>query len=64
VLLAGIFAVVAEDDGLPWAVAALAAGALGSVATSELAKREAETVEEVGAVPTARGVATPAGVAP
>ena len=64
VLLASIFAVVAEDEGLPWAVAALAAGALGSAATSELAKREAESVEEVGAVPTVRGVATPAGAAP
>ncbi|MEX2195037.1 MAG: DoxX family protein [Thermoleophilaceae bacterium] len=59
VLLAGIFAIVAEDDGLPWAIGALAAGAAGSFATTALAEREAETVEEEAVVREAPRVVAP-----
>src|SRR3954469_15364286 len=45
VLLAAVFAVVEEDAGLGWALASLGAGAVGSLALSELAKRAAEQPE-------------------
>ena len=57
VLLAGVFTVVAEENGLPWALGQLAAGAIGSTAMTELARREAESVEEIGRVPAEERVA-------
>src|SRR4051794_22258584 len=45
VLLAAVFAIVEEDAGLGWAVASVGAGAGGSLALSELAKRQADESE-------------------
>jgi putative oxidoreductase len=52
VLIGATLAVVEEECGLGWALAAGAAGAAGSFAVSELAKRQAEpAAEEPAAVP-------------
>ncbi|CAN5551020.1 hypothetical protein BH20ACT18_BH20ACT18_07510 [soil metagenome] len=40
VILAAVAAITAEEDGVGWALAALAAGAAGSAIATELGKRE------------------------
>lgn len=62
VLIAAVFDIVAEDEGLSWAVGALAAGVLGSEAVAELSRRHAEHVEQVGGV--AEPEQAPAGAGP
>ncbi|MGI8594685.1 MAG: DoxX family protein [Solirubrobacteraceae bacterium] len=42
VILAALAAITAEEDGPGWALAALAAGAAGSVLVSELGRRESD----------------------
>jgi putative oxidoreductase len=51
VLIAATLAVVEDQCGAGWALAAGAAGAAGSFAITELARREAQSAEEFQAVP-------------
>ncbi len=51
VLIAATLAIVEEESGLAWALAAAVAGVAGSVAISQLATREDEQAEDFQAVP-------------
>jgi putative oxidoreductase len=51
VLIAATLALVEEECGLGWAIAGGAAGAVGSLAISEFAARQAESETDFGAVP-------------
>ena len=48
VILAALAAITAEEDGTGWALAALVAGAAGSVIASELGRRESAAVPTAG----------------
>jgi putative oxidoreductase len=55
VLIGATLAIVEEECGLGWAVAAGAAGVAGSLAASKLAQRQAAEPEEFEGVPFQRG---------
>jgi putative oxidoreductase len=48
VLLAGVFSITEQEEGLGWAIGELAAGAAGSTAILALAKHEAEREQSQG----------------